>query len=495
MSRMETQSSGAPFVPFVAFVAVAWAFGGCGTSGGPCDTDADCSGEERCVDGTCGRSPGGGPCEPGEICRAAAGPCDVAEVCPESGLCPADKVESVGTVCRPPAGTCDLEERCTGESAQCPEDRLSPETTVCRGAAGGCDVDERCSGASPHCPPDTLAPKGLVCRPSRGTCDVAETCTGDLSACPTDSFADPGTECRPSGGDCDLAEVCTGTSSACPSDSKVDPGTLCREPVNNCDLGEVCDGQSDDCPDDTFQPPNTVCAAPGCQSGQFTPQRLCVGGEATCATVSTVSCNGFQCDAASLGCRTTCSSDADCLGTHYCQPGPPGLCAPRKADGLACSGATSGVECLSGICSGSYVDADGDGFGTGGVGFFCGASAPAGRASVANDCCDSDNRAWPGNPSYYTAPRDCGGGYDFNCDGVTTRQYTGTDACNDVGGCSFGSMSCSGTTGWSGTTAPACGVNSSFVTSCVAVQTCNQTTCPGCESCNPITTTRTQACR
>jgi hypothetical protein len=47
--------------------------------------------------------------------------------------------------------------------------------------------------------------------------------------------------------------------------------------------------------------------------------------------------------------------------------------------------------------------------------------APVGAGNI--DCCDRDRRAFPSQSIYFTIPSYCGG-FDFNCDGVSTRQFT-----------------------------------------------------------------------
>lgn len=492
--------------------------GGGGTGGGD---DAGTGGGTGGGDDA-GTGGGSGSCTPGTECRPAAGPCDVTETCDSNGTCPPDVFASADTVCRASMGDCDLEERCTERSADCPGDAYAPAGTVCRAPAGPCDLDERCSGNNPNCPSDMLAPATTVCRSAAGPRDIAEYCTGSSAQCPANLRVSAGTTCRPAAGPCDVAEVCNGTSDDCPADAFLPasvscraaagvcdveefcPGNgpqcppdmlrpssyVCRAAVNNCDVAETCTGPSATCPTDTFAPPTTVCAPQTCSNGVTTPTRYCVGTSPTCGTVTPVSCNGYQCNGTTCG--TTCTTSADCLSTHYCQPG--GQCAPKRIDGQPCTGPANGFECVSGICSGSYVDSDSDGFGAGPIGYFCGATPPAGRAATNTDCCDTDSRAWPGATNFQTTPRAGCGGFDFNCDNVQTRQYTQSNACQATGTCAGGDRSCAGTTGWSGAV-PSCGVTDTYVTSCGAIPACNWSTCPGCTTCSAVTASRTQGCR
>ncbi|MFO0680656.1 MAG: putative metal-binding motif-containing protein [Sandaracinus sp.] len=82
------------------------------------------------------------------------------------------------------------------------------------------------------------------------------------------------------------------------------------------------------------------------------------------------------------------------------------------------------------------------------------------------DCCDTDARAYPGELSYYGTPRTTCGGYDFNCDGASTKQYTATSTL----ACSYDPeiMDCiaSGHEGWTSTN-PSCGGSASYDADCL----------------------------
>ena len=163
---------------------------------------------------------------------------------------------------------------------------------------------------------------------------------------------------------------------------------------------------------------------------------------------------------------------------------------------VSCTGVSSGSECTSGVCAGSFVDADGDGFGVGAIDFFCGPAAPAGRALQAGDCCDSDSGAHPGQGAFFTTARACGG-FDFNCDGAQEKQFAVGNTCKTFGSCAASDLSClgdPGDTGWSGSV-PACGASATFVTACASVPACNAALCSDCTICSASTTTRLQGCR
>jgi hypothetical protein len=93
----------------------------------------------------------------------------------------------------------------------------------------------------------------------------------------------------------------------------------------------------------------------------------------------------------------------------------------------------TGTDCSSGYC---YTDADSDNYGTSTLSNVCKAAA-----SLGNDCCDSDNRAYPGQVTYYTTARTTCGGYDFNCNGSDTASSTNSNcrvcsSCTTANSCS-----------------------------------------------------------
>ena len=296
----------------------------------------------------------------------------------------------------------------------------------------------------------------------------------------------PNLPCRPADGGCDAEETCDSTGH-CPIDAVQPLDTTCRAAAGGCDLIEKCDGVSARCPEDTFAPAATSCAVASCSMGLATPQAFCAGGSATCPDGTAISCNGYQCNG--VGCATTCTSDASCLPTHFCQVGA--QCAPKKPDGAAC---VSGFECLAGICTPTFIDNDHDGYGTGASAKTCGMGAQPGRAIVGGDCCDTDARAHPTQNTFFTTASMCGT-FDFDCDMASTREDTRTNACQSVGSCSGGDSDCSEGTGWSGATVPGCGSSGLEVTSCSTRTVCNQATCPGCLACTAVTRTKVQGCK
>jgi hypothetical protein len=80
-----------------------------------------------------------------------------------------------------------------------------------------------------------------------------------------------------------------------------------------------------------------------------------------------------------------------------------------------------------------------------------------------DDCCDQDNRAHPGDTSYFTSPDECGS-FDYDCDGTQEPEFAEVN-------CMLGLLSCSGD-GFD-KTPPACGVVATFDRCDLGLLTCN----------------------
>ena len=164
----------------------------------------------------------------------------------------------------------------------------------------------------------------------------------------------------------------------------------------------------------------------------------------------TVSCRGYTCNGSA--CRTSCTSNLDCLSTHYCNGTS---CELKLDDGVAC---TMSSQCVGGLCAAFYADIDNDGFGSGTAQNRCSSgSAPTGFASAPGDCCNVDPDAFPGQTMYSNKPTSCRD-YDYNCNGSDDHQF-GLYSC-----VTFNCRS-----GWV-TSIPACGAQGTL-------RTCSGLTC------------------
>lgn len=293
-----------------------------------------------------------------------------------------------------------------------------------------------------------------------------------------DAGVDAGENAGPDAGT--EADVDGGTDAGTDAGSSCTPGAMCRPALGTCDVEEYCSATGT-CPEDRFEPNTKQCGSASCSGATYTPPRYCEGTSANCETASPVSCNaGYVCSGSS--CRTSCSLDAECASTHFCNA--QSECAAKRSDGQPC---TAGNQCTSGACQLSYADLDGDGFGVGSATSYCGTTAPVGRAFTAGDCCDADTRAYPGQTSFFTTARACnGGGYDFDCDGSVTERNTAISTCENSGTCFAGDQKCgppgqTGQPGWIGSVPP-CGGSGDFVAQCIEVDE-KQCLCSTCTSC------------
>jgi hypothetical protein len=238
------------------------------------------------------------------------------------------------------------------------------------------------SGPAPRCPPDQkqcgdgCVPKDL---PEFGcAADSCERCSLPNAAA---------VKCE--GGKCAVAKCNPGTASC---DGKEENGceadltdaTTCGSCTSACPLDQFCDTASKCVPD--------------CSLAEFKCGRKCVD-------YKTSKTNCGECFKVCAGAPNAVPACVDGVCKVDCNVGY-GDCNP----------AAIGCEPLSPY----YVDADGDGFGTGTkVGDAC--TAPAGHSNVLGDCDDSNPNVKPGQTAYFTAGYTNAAGktsYDYDCNGV-----------------------------------------------------------------------------
>ncbi|MCC6623321.1 MAG: hypothetical protein IT385_18830 [Deltaproteobacteria bacterium] len=334
------------------FVAACGALACDGVGGGcpaACADDAGCLADHFCEGGSClpDRAPGGacdrvgqcalGLCVDGVCCDAACdGGCDRCDGAAPGTCAPlADGVAGVG--CGPylcggaaacPA-TCGGDLDCAAdhfcEGGACLPDRPTGQACdrVAQCASGSCAdgfcCDEACDGACERC--DGAAP---------GTC--APVADGTLvAAC--DPYACAGAPGCPascaSDADCVADHHCD-DAGACAPDAA--PGTACDDAAM-CASGTCSDGVCCDWPCDG------ACERCDLEVARGTCTLLGDG-----ALVE--ACGVYACDGLAGRCPTTCASDADCAGDHFCDG--QGACRPDQADGVACARAS---QCASGACA------------------------------------------------------------------------------------------------------------------------------------------------
>lgn len=184
-------------------------------------------------------------------------------------------------------------------------------------------------------------------------------------------------------------------------------------------------------------------------------------------------CKAYACPDGSQGCKSTCTSESDCLSTHFCEA-TTSTCKPKLGNGSACGSLTqcqsgfcvSGVccndscngfpgasctepgkvgQCVCNACPGGgtcklfYRDEDGDGYGDklgtlapGGndrARPYCadGSNVPSGWVGNNTDCFDSNvpiaASVFPGQTQYFATAYNgpSGSSFDYNCSGVAEK--------------------------------------------------------------------------
>jgi hypothetical protein len=112
-----------------------------------------------------------------------------------------------------------------------------------------------------------------------------------------------------------------------------------------------------------------------------------------------------------------------------------------------------------------FPDADGDGYGakaSPGV-FAC--AQPNGYVTNNLDCADGDDRARPNQTTPQTQAAiglTSGPPFDFNCDGIETKQWTAWGLCNMADTC----LGAGSSNHWLGDTVPKCGETRTWILSC-----------------------------
>ncbi len=243
-------------------------------------------------------------------------------------------------------------------------------------------------------------------------------------------------------------------------------------PVSDDNDGSLGDGASQDSPAGDSQSDGAIgdgglpTTGP-CVSGPDCASNSCLGGfccSAACpasdgcnvfACTDAGACayptcpNHFTCGSDGNSCATSCAEDAGCATGYACnlalQDG--GACVTPSATG-PCS---FDEDCLAdaGGCVAFFHDGDGDGFGDPDASLKqCGITPPSTYVRVAPDAgsssfdCDDQNvQAFPGQTSYFTAPR-ANNTYDYNCDGIQTLMNAPYSTCNY--GCSVGTCATMG---------------------------------------------------
>jgi len=292
-----------------------------------CTGDADCSASGWCGASTCvgtlaqgtaclrDRQCTSGSCRDGFCCSAdCSGACET---------CAKAKGASADGTCSPlPATTTPLAcggYACSGTSGACAK---ACATDAACGPGYYCDgaLCQKARGLGEGCAKTTQCATGLSC--ADGVC-CNSACDGTCQACSAANKA--------SG---DASGVCG------PARIGSDPGDRCpKEDSTTCGKSGVC-GAGGTC---AVYVKGAACGSGVVCEGGLAKGRTCDGLGACVSDTVGASCVPGVCST-TAGCTFTCTTDAECDATGYCQDG---TCKARAALGRTC---TADKQCGSGFC-------------------------------------------------------------------------------------------------------------------------------------------------
>jgi hypothetical protein len=390
--------------------------------------------------------------------------------------------------------------KCT-KTADCTTGQTCADGVCCESACDG--VCESCNqaGALGHCNPiPAMTDPAMECvaipLPEAGAPEAGT--SSDAGADGAASTGDAGDDA----GDAAAVVVADAASDAAPGDGgALDADTTFNLPdAGVTTMAGVCAGSCNGARACAYPDTKTSCGTQFCNSSTELGGFSC-DGTGRCAP-SIADCKNYTCQAADAGaqlgmCATGCSKESDCSDLAFCdgtscQPkhgngiactapnqcetgfcvtnGPSSVCCNSACDpsivtGGTCSASGSVGECTCPQCSGAgnscvlwYRDFDGDTYGdkfgtiaasTAQVGCSM-SSPPAGWVANNGDCDDHDGNVNPGQAGFFTHPSAGTSTYDYNCDGVLSKQtpeFIGASCgtCEDNPSC--GDFNCGSSTG------------------------------------------------
>jgi hypothetical protein len=289
-----------------------------------------------------------------------------------------------------------------------------------------------------------------------GVC-CANSCTQLCYACSAAKTGGSDGSCQPIKAGTDPDSECGATDpTTCGQDGTCDGNGQCRLWINTTQCGPG------------------MCVAAG---NYYLSPRTCSQG--TCTQASQTACGNAACDP-TTGCKKTCASNTDCVGTNYCDLST-ATCAPQKTGGNTCG---SAGECLSGycvdgvccntLCNGTCVScaAKDNGMADGTCANVVAGTDPANECAAGTTTCGLDGTCGGGKCRYAPTTTHCG---TVTCMGST---LTPQSSCDGNGNCPAASpMACPGlvvcASGGTACKSPTCAAD----TDCISGYYCNAGTC------------------
>jgi hypothetical protein len=384
-----------------------------------CSTSADCIAGYECTGGACKKSRGqpclvDGECATGfctdNVCCDARcnGVCEKCNRAGRLGFCdPVPAGEDPDNECaQDPVATCQRNGACSG-ARSC---ALYASGTVCNPAACSGNVSnlaDTCNGAGTCVDSGQQDCFPFVCNASTGLCKTS--CSGDADC--QSGYQCTGSTCKkvrgqPCTTDAECASGfctdnvccdarCNGVCEKCNQANRLgfcdpvpvnqDPDEECpTEPVSSCGRTGVCSGNRS-C---QLYAAGTVCVAASCATASSANLADTCDGLGTCVDRGIQSCAPYVC--AGGVCRTSCSSNADCVSGYSCKTST-GQCL--KNDGQSC---TANSECLNNACcSGVCRNLSTDPTNCGSCGTVCQTGAgTSSNTCVGGGCSPTCNSGW-----------------------------------------------------------------------------------------------------